>query len=503
MNYVPSKKHSKKMSRIQRNLRVDHLELQRELCRRSLAYFAREAWPLVEPGREYIHGWHIDAVCEHLEAVTKGRIRNLLINMPPRHMKSLLVSVFWPVWVWTFKPETRWLFSSYAESLSMRDSVKCRRIIQSSWYQKRFGYLFQLTGDQNEKRRFDNNKTGYRIATSVAGAGTGEGGDVICCDDAHKVGDAGSDAMRESVLEWWDAEMSSRGNDPKTVAKVIVMQRVHEADLAGHVLEQGGYEHLCLPAEYEGRKIVTSIGWSDPREKIDELLWPERFGPDEIAEAKKRMGSKEAAGQLQQRPAPADGHIVHRDWWQFWKELPDDFDKVCLSADLAFKDGEHSDYTVFQIWGRKGANKYLLDQIRARMSFTESLRVIEQLLAKWPSVKASYIEDAANSAALIDTLHSKVSGLIPVKPNGSKLARAQSVSPEIESHNVWLPDPTTHSFVNDFIEEWATFPFSRNDDQVDACSLAFSKLNEPLIDYSFDLSLVTNLTQPSKWKSFA
>src|SRR6266481_4002644 len=264
-------------------------EIAVEQAKRRLREFVRQAWPVVEPATRFIPGWHLDAICEHLEAVTQGHIRNLLINIPPRHMKSLDVAVFWPAWEWIRCPERRWLFSSYALSLSIRDSVKCRRLIQSAWYQSRWCDRFALTGDQNAKERFENDQTGYRLATSVGGAATGEGGDRVIVDDPHNVKEAESDTVRKGVIDWWDHVMSSRLNDPKSGAKVIIMQRVHEKDLSGHVLEQGGYEHLCLPAEYEGNKRSTSIGWSDPRQEPGELLWPERFGTKEIEELKHSM----------------------------------------------------------------------------------------------------------------------------------------------------------------------------------------------------------------------
>lgn len=156
-------------------------DIDRELAKRSLVQYIRQAWPIVEPGTPYVHGWHIDAISEHLEAATRREIRNLIINIPPRHMKSLLCCVFWFTWVWITRPETRWLFSSYGENLSIRDSLKCRRIIQHPWYQANFGDAFALTGDQNQKTRFENSKTGYRLATGVGGAATGEGGDFIIC----------------------------------------------------------------------------------------------------------------------------------------------------------------------------------------------------------------------------------------------------------------------------------------------------------------------------------
>ena len=211
-------------------------EIDKELATRSLREFIRQAWPILQPVTPFVPGWHIDALCEHLEAITYGHIRNLLINIPPRHMKSLTVSVFWPCWEWIRWPERRWLCASYAESLSLRDSRHCRTVIQSPWYRRNWGDVFMLTEDQNEKRRFDNDKTGYRIASSVGGANTGEGGDRIVCDDPHNVKEAESDVARKGVCDWYDQVMSTRVNDPKTAARVIIMQRVHEADLSGHVL---------------------------------------------------------------------------------------------------------------------------------------------------------------------------------------------------------------------------------------------------------------------------
>ncbi len=218
-------------------------------------------------------------------------------------MKSLAVGVFWPAWEWTTMPHRRWLFASYALSLSERDSVKCRRLIESRWYQSHWGDRFALRADQNTKLRFENDATGHRIATSVGGAATGEGGDRVVVDDPHNVTERESEAARVEALQWWDQTMSTRLNNPKVGSKVIVMQRVHAKDLSGHVLEQGGYVHLCLPAEFEpGRRCVTAIDWKDPRRHDGELLWPARVGAKEIAEFKMRLGPEGYAGQFQQRP---------------------------------------------------------------------------------------------------------------------------------------------------------------------------------------------------------
>lgn len=470
--------------------------LDRELSAKSLHHFSQEAYHILEPKRDFMDGWHIEAICEHLQACMDGQIKNLIINIPPRHMKSLLVSVLFPAWLWIARPQARFLMASYAASLSVRDSMKTRNVIQSDWYQARFGHLYQLKVDQNAKMKFENDKTGYRLATSVDGSGTGEGGDFIVVDDPHKVKESESKVQRESALRWWDHEMSSRGNDPDSVVKIIVMQRVHEADLSGHVLAQGGYEHLCLPAEYEPKRISTSsIGWSDPRKNEGDLLWPNRFTKKAIDELKLRMGSVVAAGQLQQRPAPAEGIIFKRDWWKFYEVAPGDLDKMALSADLTFKEGTSNDFTVLQVWGKKGSSKYLLDQVRARIGFNAQIQAILGLCAKWPMIQNKWVEQAANAEAMLDVLRNKISGLILVPARSSKRVRAEAIAPQVEAGNIYLPDPSIAPWIHDFIEELAVFDNGLHDDQVDAASLGLIKLSEGLDDNWLPISL----TQTSKW----
>ena len=451
-------------------------EVDQELAARGLREFVRQEWPVVEPATEFVSGWHLDAICEHLEAVTRGQIHRLLISVPPRHMKSLAVSVFWPCWEWITHPERRWLFCSYAAGLAIRDSVKCRRMVESPWYRRRWGDRFGLNSDQNEKSRFENDKAGYRIAIGVGGAATGEGGDRVIVDDPHNVREAESEIVRQSVLDWWDQVMSTRLNDPKRGAMVIVMQRVHENDLAGHVLQQGGYEELKLPAEYEGSQQVTSIGWRDPRTEPGELLWPERFGQEEVEALKRTMGSYAAAGQLQQRPAPAAGGILKRHWWKFYREAPRPCSEVIQSWDCAFKDTRTSDFVVGQVWGRHGADKYLLDQVRGRMDCPATIQAVKRLSEKWPQAQAKLVEDKANGPAVIATLKHEIVGLIAVNPEGGKEVRAHAVSPQIEAGNVYLPDPTIAPWIGGFIDECAAFPNGAYDDQVDAMSQALVRL---------------------------
>lgn len=456
-------------------------ELEQELCHRSLLHFAESAWKVIEPGRKFYSGWHIEAICEHLEAVSNGQIRNLLINMPPRHMKSTLVSVLWPAWHWINDPSKRWLFASYANVLSKRDSVKCRRLIESPWYQESFGHIVQIVADQNEKMRFENTKTGCRIATSVSGSGTGEGGDVIVVDDPHNVKEAESETVRESTLEWWDQVMSTRGNNPKTFAKVIVMQRVHEKDLSGHVLEMGGYEHLCLPAEYEsGRfeKKITSLGWSDPRTREGELLWPDNFGKDEVESLKKSLGSYAAAAQLQQSPTPSGGGIFKRAWWKPYKEKPMDFKRVVQFWDCAQKVGISNDYSVCATWMETTTGYYLLDIWRNKVEAPQLEMSIMSQASRF-SPDAIVIEDKSSGSSAIQALKQKTTlPIIAYDPKArDKEVRATAATPTIEAGNCHIP--LEAEWVEEFLLEHERFPFAQHDDQVDTTSMAIEFFMKP------------------------
>jgi predicted phage terminase large subunit-like protein len=468
-------------------------EVVAEQCRRRLGRFIREAWPIVEPATEFVHGWHIDVISEHLEAVSRGELRRLIINVPPRTMKSLTAAVFWPCWEWLDRAHTRWLYASYAERLSLRDSVKCRRLIQSKGGMEQ-GTIFQrlgyqgvlallddepwaLTGDQNAKEKYETTRTGMRLATSVGGVATGEGGDRIVVDDPLNAEQARSDTERENANRWWDETMTTRFNN-EAASAVIVMQRLHEQDLTGHLIEKGGWTHLCLPAEYEPSHPFV---WpDDPRTTEGELLEPVRLGEVRLLELARDLGSYGYAGQMQQRPAPAEGGMFKRHWWGRWtpEGLPPMWEKQVTTWDMRFSDSEESttSYVVGQVWGIDGADRYLLGQIRARLSFTDTLKAVIAL-ANWaPAARAKLVEKKANGAAVIDTLKAKVPGLIGIEPEGGKDVRAAAVEPLVEAGNVHLPqaefipcpdgyEPTATS---EFIDETAVFPNGAHDDQVDA-----------------------------------
>ena len=277
-----------------------------------------DAWHVLEPNTAFVDSMHIDAICTHLQAVTEGRIAHLIVNVPPGHAKSLLVCVFWPAWVWIDHPESRWLFASHREALAIRDSLRCRTLIESDWYQRRWGNRFQLRKDQNQKQRFENDKTGYRVVGPMS-AGTGERGDYVVVDDPHTVDQAESDAQRTAAVEWWNGSMSTRLNDPSKGHKVVIQQRLHESDLTGDLLQRGGYAHLCLPAEFEpDRRCGTSIGWQDPVRRLVNCFAP-KDSTTPPWRYKTALGSYRYAGQFQQRPVPAEGGMLKRHWWQYWQ----------------------------------------------------------------------------------------------------------------------------------------------------------------------------------------
>jgi predicted phage terminase large subunit-like protein len=470
------------------------LEEERRRLIRSFPAYSRAAWPIVEPGTPLVWNWHLDAIGEHLQAVYRGEIRQLLVNVPPGHQKSLQTCVFWPTWIWAQKPEWRGVFSSYASQLAIRDSVKCRLILESDWYKRRFVRgKWELSGDQNVKAYYQNTRMGFRLATSVDGAGTGHRGSAIVVDDPLKAGDAHSKAARDEVLRWWDQEMANRLSDPRTGVRVVIMQRLHSEDLAGHILDQGGWEHLCLPSRFEPKRRSVTYGqhperakfWEDPRKKEGELLFPEMFSAEVIAAEERRLGSVGFPGQHQQRPTASEGGMFKASWWRFWRHaweddvddpylgdlrsrtivLPDKFDEFSLSWDCAFKDTKDSDFVAGGVWAKKSAERFLLDLDWRRMDFPETLRAFQAQVTKWPKATAKLVEDKANGPAVIATLKSKIHGIIAVNPQGGKEARAAATSPQVEAGNVYLP---LHAPWRDrYIGEHKDFPLGAHDDAVD------------------------------------
>jgi predicted phage terminase large subunit-like protein len=447
----------------------------------SLRLYIEQAWSVLEPTTPFISGWHLDAICDHLEAVFKGDIRNIIINIPPRHMKSLAVSVFFPTWVWINDPSSRWLFSSYAQDLSTRDSLKCRRLIQSLWYQARWSDRYTITTDQNQKTRFENDKTGYRLSTSVDGVATGEGGDYIVVDDPHNVKQAESEIKRNGVLMWWDEVMSTRLNNPNTGRKIIVMQRLHENDLTGHILaKELGYVHLMLPAEYEkDRKCFTNIGFEDPREDEYEPLWEGLYGREALDTLKKDLVSEYAiAGQLQQRPAPRGGGMFQVDKIKIANAI----NKHHIVRSVRYWDKAGTEgggcYTAGVLMHVMSDGGFLVaDVIKGQWSAGKREAIIKQTAQVDGKEVTVWVEQEPGSGGK-ESAESTIKNLAGFrvkadKVTGAKEVRAEPYANQVEIGNVSI---LKAEWNRGFLSNHESFPVGKEKDDVDASAGGFNKL---------------------------
>ncbi len=450
--------------------------IKKERARRSLAEFIRQGWHVLEPATEYIHGWHIDAMCEHLEAVSRGEITRLLINVPPGTMKSMCVGVFWPAWEWIEKPYLRYIGTSYKQDLAIRDNVKCRTLVNSKWYQDFWN--LSLKSDQNAKIKFETENTGFRAAMSINSL-TGERGDRVILDDPHSVDTAKSDVSRDGVITTFKESLGSRLSSPEKSAIVVVMQRLHQMDVSGLILKKElGYEHLCLPMEFEPkRKCYTSIGFEDPRTYEGELLFPDRFSADVVVREKKLMGSIATAGQYQQSPAPAGGNIFKEEdfgWYTVYKK----YKRIIISWDTANKATALADPSVATVWGEHDKGYDLLEVVRDKMEYPRLKRETIKLAEKWKAKDEVYaahklltilIEDKSSGQSLIqDVKESTTFNIVAILPEADKVTRASTCSPLVEDGKVFLKKGA--SWVDDYMEEMTVFPNTSHDDQVDSTS---------------------------------
>lgn len=436
----------------------------------SLPEYIKQVWPTIEPGTRYIPNWHIDCIGEYLEAVDRHEIKRLIINLPPRHMKSLETTVCFPTWSWLQSPWKRFIKVSYSDVLSRKHNILSRDIITSPWYQGNWGDRFKLKGDVNRQNVFENDHHGMMFSTSTGGALTGEGGDVIIVDDPQNPIMANSGSEREASINFFKNTLQTRLNDPKTGAIIIIMQRLHENDLTGYILSEGlDYVHLCLPAIAEQRTVVHfPITNREVVREEGDLLNPSRFDRASLDNLKKSMGSLQFAGQFQQTPAPAGGIIFKREWLtQFFKQPPS-LPMLIQSWDQPFTKSEGSAKCAGVVMGRRGADLYMLDLVNEKMEFTESVAAMRTLSGKWPKARAKVVENKANGPAIVSLLKKEIPGLVEFNPRGSKEERALSITPYLEAGNLHLPDPATHPWVHDFIEDLLRFPKGTYKDTVDA-----------------------------------
>ena len=450
----------------------------------TLVEFIKQAWHVVEGDLEYTHGWHIDAIADHLTAVTSGEIKRLIINVPPGTMKSLLTSVFFPAWEWGAKglAQYKYISTSHKENLALRDNNKMRRLVSSEWYKEKYPHV-EITKDQNAKSKFENTLLGFREACAASGI-TGSRADRVIIDDPLSVEDATSKTKIDTCESWFCEAVPNRLVSPKNSAIIIIMQRLHERDTSGIALSKNlGYEHLMLPMEFEkSRACSTSIGFKDPRKDEGELLFPERFPREVVENDKKSMGIYGSAGQLQQRPAPRGGGIIKSEYWRYFKPEYDATHRVIAPAfnytlqswDTAFKEGENNDFSVCTTWGVNNSGAYLLNVYKNKMNYPDLLVKVKQLYEEYRPSKV-LIEDKASGQSLIQSLKKETSLPIkPVKVSTDKENRVHAVSTYFESGRVFLLEGA--NWINNYKAEMETFPRGAHDDQVDSTTQALAEI---------------------------
>ena len=504
----------------------DAFMAERELCKRSFAFFVQRAWHVVEPSTQLKWGWMLDSLCWHLQAVTEGKIQNLLANVPPGSLKSLLTGVFWVAWQWGPRnmPETRFLGAAHEQELAIRDNRRCRDLIKSDWYQDR--WPITLRTDQDGKKDFGNASTGFRNARAFKSL-TGARADTCILDDPISAFNANSAAHLKEAKTIFLETLPTRVNDLEVSSIVIIMQRLHQLDISGIILEMGlPYVHFCMPMEYEvdsffptllrpkgydgpailaqrdpktakwhrqGEHLPTEVAERledqpvqevfnhDPRTREGELMFPERFGREAVDTLKIQLGSFGSAGQLQQRPTPRGGGIIKETWWGWWKVRPR-IKWRRMYVDTAQKKGEENDYSVLQVWGMMDTGQIaLLDQMRDKWEAPDLERNARQFWAKHRAVEGMgplevmKVEDKVSGTGLIQGLKrpqtlsdGTVQPALPVKAiqrNIDKISRAHSAAPQIEAGNVLLPFDAP--WITDYVDEFNHFPAGAHDDQVD------------------------------------
>ena len=504
--------------------------LSRRKATESLHEFVAQAWPQVEGGREFVDGWMIGALCEHLSAVHTGQIRNLLVNVPPRMAKSLLCNVFFPTWAWLHNPETQFLFTSYSAALTIRDNVRARRIMESNWFRTRWGDKFGLAGDQNTKLRIDNDQGGYRVTTSIDGTTTGEGADVLVIDDPNPPKDT-SETMLQTALDWWQGTMPTRLNNFKTGRRIVIQQRVHEGDITGHILksEAKDWSALILPMEFETKRRCVTVAlpstrgkpWQDPRTKEGELLFPERIGPKELQTLKRGLATTYAiAGQLQQRPAPEAGGMFQRSWFRKWTaQQSPKLEMVLTSWDTALSEKDKAAYSACTVWGifmrnylderewMQGAtpgdtdalgrvpNLLLLNCFRGRWEYPELRRIMSNMakdyncdvLGAVPDKNRKYkpdvnlVEGKASGISVTQELNRTGEVFTKFIPDkfGDKMQRVRLITHLVEAGRIWLPtrlDGEFKGYAKLLLEQCLLFPNAESRDIVDTLTQALLRL---------------------------
>lgn len=449
------------------------------LLRSDFHTFLHRSFGELNPRTPFDDNWHIAVLAAKLDAVRRGFVRRLIVNLPPRHLKSHIASIAFPAWLLGHDPSAQILCASYGQELADKLSRDCRALMTSGFYERLFPT--RLSPARSAVEEFATTEHGFRLATSVGGVVTGRGGDVIIVDDPLKPEEAVSDLLRKRVNDWYDNTLYSRLNDRKKGAIVLIMQRLHEDDLVGHVREQEDWEVVSFPAiatHDESFAIETPSGPLRASRKAGEALHAARLPLEEIAHIRGVLGSYNFEGQYQQLPAPQGGGMVRREWFRFYDAPPPwPFEQLVQSWDTANKATELSDFSVCTTWGVKKRNIWLLNVFRRKLNYPELKRAVVAQ-ARWLGATSVLIEDRASGTQLIQELkNSSGIDVKPVTPLVEKVMRLHAQTAKIEGGLVHLPRGAP--WLENYVDEMLTFPRGRHDDQVDSTSQAFEWLNHP------------------------
>lgn len=469
--------------------KIEAIRLNPEILKQEKARRARNNFMnfITYTKPDYQANWHHRNLANILDKFAKKEIKRLMVFMPPRHGKSEQTSRRLPAYIFGINPDAKIIATSYSATLAESMSKDVQRIIDSPTYNELFpettlmGSPFvkqdrKKIGYTRTNERFDIvGHNGYYLAAGVGGGITGFGADYALIDDPIKNRqEAESKTYRDMVYDWFASTLYTRLE--KDACILLTMTRWHEDDLAGRLLTLAKNDPfadqwyvICYPAIYDEK--MKFLSEDDPRQH-GEALWRDKYDENQLRKMKATIGSYEWNALYQQTPSPPRGAIIQREWLKYYKVLPSRFDRIIQSWDFAFDNKEQSSYVVGQVWGKIGSEKYLIDQVRDKMSFTESIRALRLMTAKYPMAKAKLIEKKANGPAIINAMKKEISGLIPIDPKASKEERLNAVSPEFEAGNIYIPEATKAKWVGDYVEELVSFPNSMNNDQVDATTQA-------------------------------
>ena len=441
------------------------------LMRSGLGSFARVLFAELAPGEALLWNWHLDAICHQLDRVFAGIERRLIIEVPPRSLKSVLGSVMFPAYVLGRDPTRKIITASYSLDLARKHANDCRAVMRTQRYRDLFPCTLLGAGNKDTEADFATSRRGYRYSTSPSGTLTGRGGDLLILDDIMSAADAASDLKRGSTIDWYRNTAYSRLNDKLSGAIIVITQRLHVSDLVGVLREEGGWTVFSLPAICSVEQTID-LGWKGQhRFAVGDLLHPAREPQSALDDLKRTLGSYNFSAQYLQQPVPIDGATVRWDWFLRYDELPASIDTIVQSWDIAMSEGANADWSVCTTWAMHGPNYYLVDVTRGRWQFPELLRRVGELGARF-GANTILIEDMVGGTSLIQQLREQKSTRIPLpialKPVGDKLSRFVSETPAIEAGHILLPHNAP--WLDELRRELAQFPNGRHDDQVDSVS---------------------------------